>query len=203
MTKFDAVRRRLDEYVQVQGREHLQAALDPGHGAVAITGLVGNWELIPAYCAAKGIPAALVARRIYDRRLNQMVVDFRQECGVQTISRESPKARVEIQKVLAAGGILTIPVEQESRRAPPPSVPFLGRVARTPIAAAAFAVRNQLPVVPVSAQRRPDGGHRVTFFAPIQPEVTEDRRRAVLNLTRRFNEHIESAIRRNPVESVW
>jgi len=203
VAKFDVIRERLDEYVEVQGWEHLEAVLETGRGGIAITGLVGNWELIAAYCALKGIPVGVIARRTYETRLNQLVVDFRHGNGVKTIFTEGPSSSREMEKVLSEGGVLVLLLEPQAEGGPPTSVPVFGRMARTPSAAAALAVRRELPVLPVVTQRRPDRGHRLTFFPPIQANKTGDRRRDAATLARRFNEHLESAIRRNPVESVW
>jgi Kdo2-lipid IVA lauroyltransferase/acyltransferase len=202
VAKFDAIRERLDEYVNVEGWEHLQEVLAEKRGAIAITGHVGNWELLAAYCALKGVPVAAIARRIYEPRINQLLVDSRQRNGVQTILRESPTASRDMLRVLRSGGILALLIDQDTR-VPSVSVPFFGRMARTPAAAAALALRRELPVLPVFAQRRPGGGHRLTFLPPIRPTSTGDRRRDVAALTTIFNQILEERIVSNPAEWVW
>ena len=82
-------------------------------------------------------------------------------------------------------------------------MPFFGRMARTPAAAAALAVRRDLPIVPAFAQRRPEGGHRLTVLSPLYPPRSGDRRMDVLALTTRCNEIIEERVRQNPAEWVW
>lgn len=200
--KFDTIREQLDDYVDVEGWEHMEAVLAPKRGAIAITGHVGNWELLAAYCALKGVPVAAVARRIYEPRINTLLVDFRRRNGVQTILRESPTASRDILRILRSGGILAMLIDQDTR-VPSVSVPFFGRMARTPAAAAALAVRRDLPVLPAFAQRRGEGGHRLTFLPPIQASRSGDRRRDVADLTRSFNQLIEERIRKNPAEWVW
>ncbi|OFV87506.1 MAG: hypothetical protein A3J75_08750 [Acidobacteria bacterium RBG_16_68_9] len=201
VAKFDTIRERLDEYVDTEGWQHLDAALAEG-GAIVITGHIGNWELLGACTALRGVPVAAIARRIYNPRLNDLIVGFRERHGVRTILRESPHSSREILKVLRSRGILAMVIDQDTR-APSVSVPFFGRMARTPAAAAALALRRNLPVVPAFVQRRPGGGHRLTFLPAIRIAPSGDRRRDVLQLTRRFNETLEARIRTNPAEWIW
>src|SRR5262249_14453680 len=50
-------------YVRIEGRHVLDAALAQGRGCIAITGHVGNWELLAATFADLGVPLTVVARK--------------------------------------------------------------------------------------------------------------------------------------------
>lgn len=200
--KFDAIRPQLDSYIEVEGWQHAESVHQRQQGAIIVTGHIGNWELLAAYFALKGFPIAAVARRIYDPRINSLLLGFRSGNGVQTILRESPSASREILTVLRRNGLLAMLIDQDTH-APSVSVPFFGRHARTPAAAAALALRRNLPVIAVFAQRRPGGGHRLTIMPPLRIEATGDRKRDILALTKQFSRVIEERIRANPVEWVW
>ena len=202
VAKFDDIRPRFDQYASVEGWEHWERVRDSGRGAIVVTGHVGNWELLGAYFASRGIPVAAIARRINDARLNQLLVDFRAASGMRTILREGPTASREILKILKARGILALLIDQDIKAASV-SVPFFGRPARTPAAAAALALRRGLPIVPCFAARRPEGGQRFTIMAPMYATPTGDRRHDVVELTRRFTAVLEDRIRQNPAEWVW
>jgi KDO2-lipid IV(A) lauroyltransferase len=202
VTHMEQLKTRFDDYVTVEGWEHVHAVLDAGRGAIVVTGHLGNWEVLAAYFAGRGIPIAGIARRMNDPRLNRLLVDFRARNGVRTIMRESPSSGREILQVLRERGILALLIDQDIE-APSVSVPFFGRPARTPAAAAALAVRRDLPIVPAFAQRRPEGGHLLTVLPPLLPPHSGDRRRDILELTRRCNEIIEARVRENPTEWVW
>jgi KDO2-lipid IV(A) lauroyltransferase len=94
-------------------------------------------------------------------------------------------------------------IDQDVNKAPSVSVPFFGQAARTPIAAAALALRRDLPILPIFAQRRPEGGHRIVVKPPLRFAPTGDRNRDIRALTRMCNEAIEESIRKNPAEWVW
>jgi KDO2-lipid IV(A) lauroyltransferase len=202
VAKFDEIRERLDSYVDVEGWQHLEEVQTAGRGAIAVTGHIGNWELLAAFFGNKGIPFGAIARRMGDPQVNDLIVDFRASNGVETILRESPSAGRQILKVLKRKGILALLIDQDTR-APSVSVPFFGRMARTPVAPAVLAVRRGLPTMPVFARRRPEGGHRLTLLPPIYPPNSGDRNRDVRQLTTTFSSILEDWIRHNPAEWVW
>ncbi len=201
LAKFADIRRQLDDYIEFDGWPRIEEVLGLG-GGVAITGHIGNWELLGAYCGLKGVPVGAVARRINDPRLNSILVGFRASNGVETILRESPHASRQMLRILKNNGLLALVIDQDTH-APSVSVPFFGRLARTPAAAAVLAVRRNLPTLPVFAQRRPEGGHRLTCLPPLYPSHSGDRRRDILELTHRFSRVLEERIRQNPAEWVW
>lgn len=202
LAKFDEIRPSLDSYVDVDGWEHVEEAQAAGRGAIVVTGHIGNWELLAAFFGNKGLPVGAIARRMGDPQVNELIVDFRARNGVETILRESPSAGRQILRVLKSKGFLALLIDQDTR-APSVSVPFFGRMARTPVAAAALAIRRGLPVLPAFARRRPEGGHRLTVLPPIYPPNSGDRKQDVLQLTATFSRILEERIRHNPTEWVW
>jgi KDO2-lipid IV(A) lauroyltransferase len=201
--KFDDIRPRFDEYVSIEGWEHWDEVRALGRGGIVITGHIGNWDLLGAYVARKGIPIAAAARHVNNSRLNQLLMDFRARNGVRPILRKSRRSSWEILRILKQGGILALLIDRDIRKTPSVSVPFFGRLARTPVAAAFLAVRRDLPVIPAFAQRRAEGGHHFTIMAPIYPPKTGDRQRDILELTHQFSQILEHRIRQNPGEWVW
>jgi KDO2-lipid IV(A) lauroyltransferase len=202
LAKFDTIAPRFDEYATIDGVSHWEDMVKLGRGGIVITGHIGNWELLGAYFARQGLPIAAIARRINDSRLNQLLVDFRTRNGIRTILRESPTSSRDILKILRERGVLALIIDQDIH-APSVSVPFFGRPARTPAAAAALAVRRDIPVVPVFAERRPEGGQRFVVMKPIFPPKGGDRRQTIIELTRQFSAVLEERIRQNPEEWVW
>jgi KDO2-lipid IV(A) lauroyltransferase len=76
-------------------------------------------------------------------------------------------------------------------------VPFFGRPAFTPVAAARLALKQKAAVIPSFIERLPDGSHRAVFHPP--PELPADAVAATALLTRL----IEEQIRRVPEQWVW
>src|SRR5262249_59483012 len=53
--------------------EVLDAALAEGRGTIAITGHVGNWELLAATVAERGYGLSVVARHVNDARFDALI----------------------------------------------------------------------------------------------------------------------------------
>jgi len=202
LAQLDEIRSRRDEYFEVDGWEHARAILAGGTGAIIITGQIGNWELLSAFFAWHGFPVAAITRRIYDERVNQLLVDFRSRQGVETISSESPHAARQTLRALKQNALLAVVIDRDPH-APSVSVPFFGRLARTPAAAASLAIRRELPAAAVFIQRRGQGGHRISVCPPFTIEHSGDTHTDIAALTRQFNAALEVHIRRNPAEWVW
>ncbi len=202
LAQVEEIRRRQAELFTLDGEENLRAILARGTGCIAVTGHIGNWELLAAFFAWRGIRVSAVARRIYVVGLNEMIVSWRRRQGVETILRESPDSARRILAVLKENGILAMVVDQDTH-VPSISVPFFGRLARTPVAAAALAIRRNLPIVPVFIQRTGPIGWKVIVRPPLDPVREQDRKHAIRELTSRLNASIEQQIRANPAEWPW
>jgi len=199
LAKIDAIRACAGTYFEVDGWEHTEQLRT---GAVMVTGLIGNWELLAAYFAWQGIPVASVARRLDAGRLQRRLIDYRERQGIETILREGPHAAQQILRVLTANGLLAVVIDQETRAAAV-SIPFFGRLAHSAVAAASLAIRSEIPALPVFIQRRAEGGHRITVNPPCRIEPSGDQRADGRTLTHRLNSVLEAQIRRNPAEWVW
>ena len=188
------------DYVTVDGIEVMDAALDQGRGVIAITGHVGNWELLAAEMARRGYPVTVVARRVKDSRFEALVGELRHETGLVVLDRDSPTFAQDVRAELDRNRVVALLIDQDTRGAGV-WVPFFGRPARTPPGAAVLALRKQAAVIAIFIERRPAGGHRITIRA-IEPVDGRSRDRIVA-LTARMTEAIEAQIRHNPVEWVW
>lgn len=201
LAKIDDIRAQRARYFEVDGWENVEKVLS-GNGAVVVTGHIGNWELLAAHFAWLGLPVIAIARRIYIDELNRMLVDFRRRQGVGTILRESPSSARQILAAMKNNSLLAMLIDQDTK-VQSVSVPFFGRLARTPVAAASLAIRRELPAVAAFIQRRPQGGHRISVLPPFDAPRTGDISADIKSLTRAFNEAIEHQIRVNPAEWVW
>src|SRR5690606_2315108 len=72
---------------EVQGFELLRDAVDAGHGAVLVTGHLGNWEIGGAALAARGLPLDVVAQRQANPLFDRAVVRARERLGMRVIER--------------------------------------------------------------------------------------------------------------------
>jgi len=186
-------------YVVIEGLDILDRALAGGRGAIAVTGHVGNWELLAATIADQGYPLSVVARRVNDARFQEMIASFRGDVGIEILLRDAPNFVRDVRSSLARGRIVALLIDQDTRGAGV-VVPFFGRPARTPPGAAVLALRLRAPLVTVFIERRLEGGHRIRFEAMDGCQRGPAR---ATELTARLTSRIEAQIRRAPVEWVW
>jgi KDO2-lipid IV(A) lauroyltransferase len=178
----------------------MRDALARGGGLMAITGHIGNWELLAAYCSMVGFPVNAIGRRLHSPLLNRLLIAVRARAGVRTILRESPASSRAILRTLKRNEILALLIDQDTR-GPRVFVPFFGRLAATPSGVAALARRTNVPVLPLFISRRPDGGHRIVVHPPFA-DVDRDRD-SVESLTAAYTAAIERHVREHPTEWVW
>jgi len=190
---------RRPDFVTIEGREALDAALAEGRGAIVVTGHVGNWELLAATVASEGYATTVVGRRVNDLRFNSLIVGFRRRAGLEVLSRDDPRFVAAVREALGRGRIVALLIDQDTRGAGV-FVPFFGRPARTPPGPAVLALRAGAPVLTVFIRRRPDGGHTIAFERIPVPARGRD---TVVALTARLTAAIEVAIRTAPAEWVW
>jgi len=199
LSLFEKILRRPD-YVRLEGAEALDAALARGRGAIAVTGHVGNWELLAAWAAAIGYPITVVVRRVNDLRFHSLIVRFRAAAGVEVLVRDDPRFVAAVGDALRRNRVVAMLIDQDTRGAGV-FVPFFGRPAHTPPGAALLALRARVPVVTTFIERRPEGGHLVRV-SPVPAELPRGRE-GVRELTARLTAAIEAQIRRSPAEWVW
>ena len=199
LSLFEKILRRPD-YIRLEGVEALDTALARGRGAIAVTGHVGNWELLAAWAAAIGYPITVVVRRVNDLRFHSLIVRFRAAAGVEVLVRDDPRFVAAVGDALRRNRVVAMLIDQDTRGAGV-FVPFFGRPAHTPPGAALLALRARVPVVTAFIERRPEGGHLVRV-APVPAELPRGRE-GVRELTARLTAAIEAQIRRSPAEWVW
>ncbi len=196
------IRSKLESYVTVAGQEHLDRALSQGKGVIWITGHLGNWELLAWYWAHKGYKLHVVARAVYDERLNRLLMGVREEAGVSVILRDSPKAGREILGALKRRESLAMLIDQDTR-VKGVMADFFGRKANTPAGPALLAVRQGVPVVAGFIRRVSYCKHEIVISPPVEVIRTGDLKEDVLLNTERFNRILEGYIRAHPEQWVW
>src|SRR6266404_6320717 len=175
LSLFETILRRPD-YIRLEGVEALDTALARGRGAIAVTGHVGNWELLAAWAAAIGYPITVVVRRVNDLRFHSLIVRFRAAAGVEVLVRDDPRFVAAVGDALRRNRVVAMLIDQDTRGA-------------------------RVPVVTAFIERRPEGGHLVRV-SPIPAELPRGRE-GVRELTARLTAAIEAQIRRSPAEWVW
>jgi KDO2-lipid IV(A) lauroyltransferase len=174
-------------------------------GIIFVLGHIGNWELT-SRLSRYVQPNAAIAKRSWHRSLDALTERFRAENGVGTFWRDDPATGRNMLKLFKQGGALGILIDQDIADVQNVFVPFFGRLAATPRAAADLAIRSGAAVLVVTCHRRGPSvrdGHRLEVEeVPVRAEAP-DREAEVVRLTAACAAIQERAIRRHPAEWVW
>lgn len=202
LVNFSRLRRDLDRWITLEGREFLDATLAKGQGLIWITGHMGNWELMACYMACLGYPFRVVARELHEERFNRLLLDFRREAAVRVILRDSPAAGRQMLQALKNGEVIGMLIDQDTQ-VKGVMADFFGRKANTPAGAAILARRRSIPVLAGFIHRMDGRRHRIVIHPPIEIVETEDVARDIVVNTERFNKVLEQQIREDPEGWVW
>jgi KDO2-lipid IV(A) lauroyltransferase len=198
---------RMEEYVEAppDAVAAVERAVDRRNGIILVLGHIGNWELT-CRLSSHVQPNAVIAKRSWHLSLDAEAERARAMNVVETFWRDDPETGRAMLKLLRGAGTLGILIDQDIRDVQSVFVPFFGRLAATPRAAADLALRFHAAVLVVTCSRRgprPGDGHRLEVTEVPYDRAPVDREAEILRLTAACVAVQEAAIRRNPAEWVW
>lgn len=188
--------------VDVDGFENIDREYRQGNGVIALTGHIGNFELIATWFSYyKGYKVSVIGRKLYDERFDRMLVEQRQRFGIQNIPNDSAVKR--IMKALRDGHALGVLLDQDSRRVRGYFVDFFGRKALTAAGPVYIALKTGIPIVPLAIYRKPDDTYYMKVLPPLRLERTGDPEADVINGLYKCNRALEDLIGYDPTQWVW
>jgi Kdo2-lipid IVA lauroyltransferase/acyltransferase len=184
----------------VDGWEHVERAVAAGKGIVIVAGHHGNWELLGAYIAARGVPFDVIVRGIANPLFDEYVNHLRTALGMVVVHDSEAVSRTP--RALRAGRAVGFVADQGLLGLASTYVTFFGRPAKTPRGAAVFALRFNAPVLFVDGLRLPNGKYRI-IIEPVEAERTGNREADVDAIVVRFTEILERWVRLVPEQYFW
>lgn len=194
-------RQQLIEWVSVEGEQNFWDALEAGKGVLLLTGHFGNWELLAMLPSARDIPLTVVARQSDNPAIERELARMRERFGNRVIYKKD--ALRETMRVLRAGGVVGILIDQNVADREGVFVEYFGRPACTTPTTALLALKTDAKVVPTFCVRSPDGSHRVVVEPSVPIARTGDLERDVVVNTQQFTKVIERYVRRHPDHWLW
>ena len=206
MNFVDTVRLRSmgpDEVKRVcipHGMDHLWKALAEGHGVIGLTSHTGCWELLGVYLAVSGVPTSAIGARLYDPRLEKMLLDTRTGSGMRNISRGENTR--DVIRVLKEGFLLGILIDQDTK-VKGEFVDFFGKPSHTAVGPAQLALKYHAPIVPIFTYRDARHYHHACIGEALSFEPTGNLDRDVIALTSLCSNATETFIAEHPEQWVW
>jgi KDO2-lipid IV(A) lauroyltransferase len=199
--------RPLRQLVEIRGREHLEAALAAGRGAILCSGHFGSYDSGFAVLQASGFPITIIGRRSrpnagdrssaerwFWKRISRPALRHKQRPNIEPMPGKFQVA-ARAAAVLRANEVVTISIDAAPPDGDPRAieVPFLGRQARLMPGVVTLAQLTGAPVLMAFLYRAADYRHQVwEISAPVPME--EDPAAAL----RRCAAEVSAAIRRSP-----
>lgn len=192
-------RKDLDKYFSIKGLSRLKTAYQKDKGILVLTAHFGNWELLTIIAAMIGYPTSIVVRPLDFAPLEAFFKRLRTRFGGKLIGKNSMRDVLGSFKQKNMVGLL---MDQNVDWYEGVFVNFFGHTACTSKGLALLALKTKVPVVPLFLVREKSGfkveiGHEVPLIK------TGDMRKDIEANTERYNNIIESIIRRYPDQWFW
>ncbi|RMG07966.1 MAG: hypothetical protein D6731_22700 [Planctomycetota bacterium] len=193
-----------------RGKEHLEAALAEGRGAILLTAHFGNWELMAHVLGERTARVTLVMHEGVAEGVRSTLERLAQGRSFRVIFTDgSPSAAAGILSALAEGDIVGLMGDRVLAGAAT-RVPLLGAEVRLPVGPYVLAAASGAPLLHAFCTR--EGRRRYVFEAfPAQTLRLRSRRRRKEDLRRlaaAFAQRLEDCLRRRPEQwgnlySLW
>ena len=183
---------------ELVGRENIP----PGQ-AIFFSAHFGNWEMVLPIAFQLGLPVSGFYRRASSPVMDKLI-GMQRAAGLGPGVAMFPKGAQGARQALAhvmGGGSLGLLVDQKMNDGI--AVPFMGRLAMTAPAAAQFALRFGLPLVPIRVQRLGPARVRMICEPPLDVPQTGVRQTDIMALTAAMNAAVERWVRGEPGAWLW
>lgn len=189
------------ERVEIEGREHVDAALAKGHGVLGLTLHLGSFEVSMRITPAIGLPITVIGRPLTNRLLRRDMQAQRTSTGAELLLHRN--VAPQMLRALHKGRVVVALNDQYKRRSQGVFVPFFGVRVSTSPGPALIALRAGAPIVPAACVRIGPDRHRLVIRPPLEVPNTGDRRQDVEILTARGNAALEEFVRAHPEQWMW
>jgi len=197
--RFD---RFVERYGDVEGEEHMKAALAEGRGVLAMTAHLGNWEVLaisgPSFL---GTGVTMVTKELKPAWLHRVVEVTRELSGVRMACE--PRTMPGILRALKRKEIVGFVMDQFAGAPVGARVPFFGIPVGSHTALATLAIRTGAAVVPAIAVRQPNGRYLIRYEPALKLLERTDPDAAVIANTALFVRHTEKWVREFPAQWLW
>ncbi len=182
--------------IDVEGVEHLDAALAQGKGVILFATHQGPFDYIVQYMGIKGYDVTIPVEHLKDQRVLNLVLDLRKSHGTQflPLGGSSPM-RAVVQK-LRDNKIVLLTADR-AIEGQSVEVDFFGAPARLPIGTVRLAQRTGAALVGARCYRMPQG-LATGQWVPLSLDLNDEQRSNTDDLLHAVIEKMEQFIRQHP-----
>ena len=191
---------QLEKILVTNGLENYEAAHVKGKGIIFLTCHLGAFDLQVTSMAMRGLNPNIIGTPLKDKRLNELLWQYRNAHGAIAIARG--KETFRLIKVLKSGGSVALLIDQDTK-VQTVFVDFFGMKAATPIGATVLALKTGAAVVPSYIYLGEDNLQHMEILPEIPMRVTGDEDSDIVFNTQVLTNFIEEQIRKYPDQWVW
>ena len=171
---------------------------------LAITGHIGNWELIPQFIALNiSNKVHVIARETTNTLIeNRIISPLRRRFGVRVLYKKN--VMLPMLRALKKGDLVGILIDQNLNDRIHVKAPFFNREVNCTPTPALLQIRYKADVWPVCMIHTPSNHFKFIIGDPIAWDVDQrPKEEQVIELTRRHQATIEKMIRAHPDQWFW
>jgi lauroyl/myristoyl acyltransferase len=177
----------LQARVSYDGREHIDAAIAAGHGAIMAAPHMGSWDMAGSLAGTLGYKVTAVAER-FPGSLNDAVVKTRERFGVRVVTMGRAAVRA-ITEALTSNGIAALICDLE--QGPGVKVRFFDRWAIVPAGPAALAIKTGAAMLPAFVYGTGPGRYHVHIDPAMQVGDADTKEGLMQRVIARFEDFIK------------
>ncbi|HIU63851.1 MAG TPA: lysophospholipid acyltransferase family protein [Candidatus Avacidaminococcus intestinavium] len=190
----------LQEHIEVEGREFLEAAYQQKKGVILCTGHFGNWELLGMSVALMGYPLLSIARKQNNSAMDNFINEYRSLGGQQIVYNRGESSMLTISRVLRDKKMLGVLYDQDTAD-DSMELEFFGKKTKVPLGAAFFSRLHGAPIVPFFLHNNGEDKFVLRIYPPLYAEKTKDRATDLQKPMKELMLILEHEIIKNP--SMW
>ncbi|MCR4337255.1 MAG: mitochondrial fission ELM1 family protein [Candidatus Omnitrophica bacterium] len=199
--RLPLLKNHLDEYVQIEGKEHVDEALKNGKGAILLAMHFGSWEMASIAGSMMGHPyKVLVKPQKKFLRLTALLNSYREGGGSSGVLERGFGTR-DLVKSLHNNEVIGMVVDQGGKEGV--HVPLFGREASLSSGAIRIGLKFNVPICFAVIVREQGARHRLILHPPFQWDKQGSLEEQVVSCLKNVAQMMEKYIRKYPQEYMW
>lgn len=189
----------VEKYIEVEGTEHLDSALQGGRGGVLVTGHYGSWELMGAVLVMMGYPITFAIGVQRNPLVQNLMNNFRRAVGIDLVKATSA---LSLARTVKSNKFVAMLSDQDAG-SEGVFVDFLGTGASTPQGPARLALLTGSPLITGFITRLDTARHLIRLEPPVNEDPDMTREEAIRHITQEYTRTLESYVRKRPDHWLW
>jgi KDO2-lipid IV(A) lauroyltransferase len=193
----------LEENAVFHGLENYERARAKGKGVLVLSLHIGNGDVGIAAMALKGLRLHVISKKFKNQFMNQLWFGVREKMGTRFLEPHGSSLAFDILKICRQNESVVFVLDQFMGKPYGIQTTFFGRQTGTAYGLALFAMKTKAPVLPVYTYRDEQLRTHVVFEEEIQVEKIENKDLQIKLMTQKYNDRIESIVRKYPEQWMW